>query len=91
MVLPPLRHAGMARAYELVVLEDENTDYQTLGPVSKMFNLIVRAIVDGPDSDAYKQHKIKRQRGYDDVWNEWESTLGSWVHHTGIGGDRVGR
>ena len=59
--LPPLRLSGMARAYELVVLEDENTDYQTLGPVSKMFNLIVRAIVDGPDSDAYKQHKIKRQ------------------------------
>lgn len=59
--IPPLRRAGMARAYELVVLEDENTDYQTLGPVSKMFNLIVRAIVDGPDSDAYKQHKIKRQ------------------------------
>ena len=59
--IPPLRLAGMARAYELVVLEDENTDYQTLGPVSKMFNLIVRAIVDGPDSDAYKQHKIKRQ------------------------------
>ena len=63
MVLPPLRHAGMARAYKLVILEDENTDsdYQTLGPISKMFNLIVRAIVDGPDSDAYKQHKIKRQ------------------------------
>jgi lanosterol synthase len=59
--IPPLRRAGMARAYELVVLEDENTDYQTLGPVSKMFNLIVRAIVDGPESDAYKQHKIKRQ------------------------------
>ena len=59
--IPPLRRAGMARAYELVVLEDENTEYQTLGPVSKMFNLIVRAIVDGPDSDAYKQHKIKRQ------------------------------
>ncbi|KAF8801318.1 terpene synthase [Phlegmacium glaucopus] len=59
--IPPLRRAGMARAYELVVLEDENTDYQTLGPVSKMFNLIVRAIVDGPDSNAYEQHKIKRQ------------------------------
>jgi lanosterol synthase len=51
----------MERAYELVVFDDENTDYQCVGSVNKVFNFIVRAIVDGPDSDAYKQHKIKRQ------------------------------
>ncbi|KAF8159807.1 terpenoid cyclases/protein prenyltransferase alpha-alpha toroid [Crassisporium funariophilum] len=59
--IPPLRRAGVARAYELVVQEDENTSYQTLGPVSKMFNLIARAHAEGPESEAYKQHRIKRQ------------------------------
>ncbi|RDB23551.1 Lanosterol synthase [Hypsizygus marmoreus] len=59
--LPPLRRTAIDRAYELVVFEDENTEYQTLGPVSKMFNLIVRTHRDGPESDAYKQHLIKRQ------------------------------
>jgi lanosterol synthase len=59
--IPPLRRASVQRAYELIVLEDENTDYQTLGPVSKMFNLVARAHAEGPDSEAYKMHKIKRQ------------------------------
>lgn len=59
-VIPPLRRAALARAYHLIVLEDENTEYQTLGPVSKMMNLICRAHVEGPDSEAYKQHAIKR-------------------------------
>jgi lanosterol synthase len=58
---PPLRRAGLARAYELIVMEDENTEYQTIAPVSKMFNLIARAHVEGPDSFAYKEHAIKRQ------------------------------
>lgn len=64
-ILPPLRRAGIDRAYELVVLEDENTEYQTLGPVSKMFNLIARAHREGPESNAYKQHEIKR---HDFMW-----------------------
>lgn len=59
--LPPLRRAAVARAYELIILEDENTGYQTLGPVSKMFNLVARAHHDGPESEAYKKHEIKRQ------------------------------
>lgn len=59
--MPPLRKAGINRAYELIVLEDENTAYQTLGPVSKMFNLVARAHAEGPESFAYKQHEIKRQ------------------------------
>ncbi|KAG5647893.1 hypothetical protein DXG03_007817 [Asterophora parasitica] len=63
--IAPLRKAGVERAYELIVLEDENTSYQTLGPVSKMFNLIVRAHRDGVESDAYKQHEIKR---HDFMW-----------------------
>ncbi|KAG6865713.1 hypothetical protein C0991_012529 [Blastosporella zonata] len=63
--IPPLRNAGVERAYELIVLEDENTGYQTLGPVSKMFNLIARAHREGPESEAYKQHEIKR---HDFMW-----------------------
>lgn len=59
--IPFLRRAAMRRAYDLVVREDENTAYQDLGPVNKMLNLIVRAIVDGPDSEAYAEHKIKRR------------------------------
>ncbi|KZT09915.1 terpene synthase [Laetiporus sulphureus 93-53] len=58
--LPPLRKAGVDKCYRLIVQEDENTGYQTLGPVSKMMNLIVRYHVDGPDSTAYKLHRDKR-------------------------------
>ncbi|KAI0924004.1 hypothetical protein AcW1_006791 [Taiwanofungus camphoratus] len=59
--LPPARRAALDYCYKLIVQEDENTGYQTLGPVSKMMNLIVRAHVDGPESDAYKLHMEKRQ------------------------------
>jgi lanosterol synthase len=61
VTLPPLRHAALNRVYELVVMEDENTSYQCLGPVNKMMNLICRYAVDGPEHDSYKQHMIKRQ------------------------------
>ena len=60
-MIPPLRHAGTASAYKLIVYEDENTGYQTLGPVSKMMNLIARYHVEGPESEAYKQHDEKRR------------------------------
>ena len=69
---PPLRRAGLARAYRLIVMEDENTSYQTVGPVSKMFNLIVRAHVEGPNSFAYKEHARRRQ---DFMWLGSEGML----------------
>ncbi|KAI0044521.1 terpene synthase [Auriscalpium vulgare] len=59
--IPPLRRRGTDYAYNLIVLEDENTGYQTLGPVSKMMNLIARAHVEGAESDAYKLHMAKRR------------------------------
>ncbi|KAH9479645.1 Lanosterol synthase [Psilocybe cubensis] len=59
-ILPPLRRAGCDAAYRLIVMEDENTGYQTLAPISKMFNLIARAHVEGPESTAYKMHAIRR-------------------------------
>jgi lanosterol synthase len=85
-IFPPLRRAGLARAYELIVMEDENTGYQTLGPVSKMFNLIARAHAEGPDSFAYKEHAIKRQ---DFMWIGAEGmmmcgTNGSQLWDTGF-------
>lgn len=59
--IPPLRKTALERAYKLIVYEDENTGYQTIGPVSKMFNLVARAHAEGPESHAYKMHEIKRQ------------------------------
>ncbi|KAF9526128.1 terpenoid cyclases/protein prenyltransferase alpha-alpha toroid [Crepidotus variabilis] len=59
--IPPLRRAGLKRAYQLIVMEDENTGYQTLGPVSKMFNLIARFHAEGSDSFSYKEHMLKRK------------------------------
>lgn len=55
----PLRKRANDRAYQLVVYEDENTGYQTLGPVSKAFNLVCRYAREGPESDAFKQHLVK--------------------------------
>ncbi|KAG7085558.1 hypothetical protein E1B28_003115 [Marasmius oreades] len=58
--LPPLRRVAVERAYELVVMEDENTGYQTIGPVSKMFNLVARVHREGLESEAAKRHEAKR-------------------------------
>ncbi|CCM00370.1 uncharacterized protein FIBRA_02400 [Fibroporia radiculosa] len=58
---PPLRRVAMDKCYKLIVQEDENTGYQTLGPVSKMMNLVVRTIVDGQESEAYKLHREMRK------------------------------
>lgn len=57
--LPSLREAGLREAYKQIVYEDENTGYQTVGPVSKPFNMICRFITEGPDSEAVKLHLAK--------------------------------
>ncbi|KAI0714170.1 lanosterol synthase [Cerioporus squamosus] len=62
---PPLRRAAIRRSYELVVLEDENTDCQDLGPVNKMMNQIVRMHAEGRESEAYKKHYERR---HDFMW-----------------------
>lgn len=69
---PFIRKASLARAYKLIVYEDENTSYQTLGPVSKMLNLVCRAHVEGPDSEAYRMHKLRR---LDFMWVSPEGML----------------
>lgn len=58
---PPLRKMAENRLYDLIVKEDENTSYQDLGPVNKMMNLVARYVVEGPNSEAYAQHKLKRK------------------------------
>ncbi|KAH7890717.1 terpenoid cyclases/protein prenyltransferase alpha-alpha toroid [Phlebopus sp. FC_14] len=59
-IIPSIRKAALDRVYELIVYEDENTDYQTIGPVSKMMNLLCRFHAEGTDTDVYRQHAIKR-------------------------------
>lgn len=59
-IIPPVRKLALERTYKLIVYEDENTEYQTLGPVSKMMNLLCRFAVEGPDTEVYRQHAIKR-------------------------------
>lgn len=52
----PIRSSAIKAAYRQVVYEDENTTYQTLGPVSKTFNMLCRYHHDGPESEAFKMH-----------------------------------
>ncbi|KAL8277972.1 hypothetical protein RQP46_009604 [Phenoliferia psychrophenolica] len=53
-----VRKPALARAYRLVVMEDENTATQTVGPVSKAMNMLCRWLVEGPDSVAFKDHVL---------------------------------
>lgn len=57
--LVPLRQRALERAYQLIIYEDENTGYQTIGPVSKAFNMVARFAWDGRDSESFRQHRIK--------------------------------
>ena len=58
--LPPLRRAALKRIYELVVTEDDNTDYRDANPINNVMNLVVRWCVDGPESIAFKKHQRRR-------------------------------
>lgn len=57
--LLPLRRRALAEAYKRIVYEDENTGYQTIGPVSKAFNLVCRYAHDGPSHPSFAAHRIK--------------------------------
>ncbi|CED82918.1 Lanosterol synthase [Phaffia rhodozyma] len=54
---PWIRKLALERNYRMVVMEDENTNCQTVGPVSKCYNLVARFVGDGPDSQAVKDHR----------------------------------
>jgi lanosterol synthase len=57
--LLPLRQKALARVYQLLTYEDENTGYQTIGPVSKAFNMVCRFAHDGPHHPSFNAHRIK--------------------------------
>jgi lanosterol synthase len=57
--LLPIRKKALRRVYQLLTYEDENTGYQTIGPVSKAFNMVARFAAEGSDSEAFKQHMVK--------------------------------
>ncbi|KDR67988.1 hypothetical protein GALMADRAFT_257537 [Galerina marginata CBS 339.88] len=85
-ILPPLRRKACERAYALIVMDDENTGYQTLAPVSKMFNLVARAHAEGAESEAYRMHDVRRA---DFMWMGAEGmmmcgTNGSQLWDTGF-------
>ncbi|KAI5478948.1 lanosterol synthase [Pseudohyphozyma bogoriensis] len=54
-----IRRRAVKKAYELVKMEDENTSYQTIGPVSKAMNMLCVWLEEGPDSEAFKMHVEK--------------------------------
>ena len=48
--VPAVRALALKRLYRMVVMEDENTAFQTVGPVSKAFHIVARYVGDGPTS-----------------------------------------
>ncbi|GAA5954594.1 hypothetical protein JCM3765_003825 [Sporobolomyces pararoseus] len=54
-----LREKALKKAYSLVKMEDENTSYQTIGPVSKAMNMVCCWLQEGPDSIGFKRHVSK--------------------------------
>lgn len=74
---PYLRFSAVAKrgedwAWELIRMEDENTDYAGLGPVSNPMNMIACYIHDGPDSYSVRRH---RERLNDYMWMKNEGML----------------
>ncbi|KAH8430406.1 terpene cyclase/mutase family protein [Aspergillus melleus] len=74
---PYLRFSGLVRraedwTWELIRMEDENTDYAGLGPVSNPMNMVACYIHDGPDSYSVRRH---RERLHDYMWMKNEGLL----------------
>ncbi|KAK9764233.1 Lanosterol synthase (Oxidosqualene--lanosterol cyclase) [Basidiobolus ranarum] len=51
-----LREYSLKKAYEQIIIEDENTYYLGIAPVSKPMNMICRWFTEGPDSEAFRKH-----------------------------------
>jgi lanosterol synthase len=52
----PVREYALKTVYTWIKREDENTGYQTIGPVSKAMNMVARFHREGRDSEAFKRH-----------------------------------
>jgi lanosterol synthase len=53
---PPLTKRALNAAYDLIVMEDENTDYFDLISVSKLLQMLSRAHAEGTDSEPVRRH-----------------------------------
>ncbi len=60
-----IRHCAQKNALEHIRAEDKNTDFADLAPVSKMMNMIVIWMNDGPESYEFKRHV---DRNLDFLW-----------------------
>ncbi|KAL2863488.1 terpene cyclase/mutase family protein [Aspergillus lucknowensis] len=58
--------------WELICMEDQNTDYAGLGPVSNPMNMVACYVHDGPDSYSVRRH---RERLNDYMWMKGEGML----------------
>ena len=52
---PTIRRWAMDWCYEVLQKEDEFTKYITIGPVSKMINMLAVFIREGQDSKAFRE------------------------------------
>lgn len=68
----PLVNRAEEWTWELIRMEDENTDYAGLGPVNNPMNMIACYIHDGPDSYSVRRH---RERLNDYMWVKDEGML----------------
>lgn len=59
------REQAVEMCYDHIRQDDIMTNYISIGPISKMINMLVRWLVDGPESEAFRQHV---ERVYDYLW-----------------------
>ncbi|XP_054556210.1 lanosterol synthase isoform X2 [Talpa occidentalis] len=56
-----LRHRAIQRMYEHIQADDRFTQCLSIGPISKVINMLVRWHVDGPASPAFQMHVFRIQ------------------------------
>lgn len=67
-----LKKLGTRRAYELIKIEDQSTDYSCIGPVNAAMNTVCVYFHEGPSSKAFQKHI---QRLHDFMWVQPEGML----------------
>lgn len=70
--LPMVVRRAEEWTWELIRMEDENTDYAGLGPVNNPMNMVACYLHDGPDSYSVRRH---RERLNDYMWVKDEGML----------------
>ncbi|XP_014677721.1 PREDICTED: lanosterol synthase-like [Priapulus caudatus] len=51
-----IRKMALSELYQHICAEDQYTNYISIGPISKVLNMLVRWSVDGADSAAFRRH-----------------------------------